>query len=401
MSIEIRPIVEAERPRRDFIANIAFAAANRPPHDSALWLPLDWTLGAFVEGELGATMVTIPFVTWINGAPLPLGGVSAVACLPEYRRQGLTSAMLRQSLRDMRDRGQLLSGLFTPHLPLYVRFGWEPATFMLTHNFDAKQVALRRPPNVRGRLLRATPGDWPRLDAAWRAYIAQQNGLFERTEEWWRVQVFGEEGDSQARDLVVWADESGDWQGWLCFRELDIRPAKPGTRLQVRELVARTDEAYMQLLTFMLRHDLVVETEFRTTPDDPFRALLLDPRPVQSTLREQLLLRIVDLPGALAARACLATDPMRVTIQVTDTEAPWNDGIWKIRADGGRLQAQPASGTAEASITINGLATLFNGHLRAATARRAGLLQTADPTVLTRLDALFAVGETPRTPDGF
>ena len=44
-----------------------------------------------------------------------------------------------------------------------------------------------------------------------------------------------------------------------------------------------------------------------------------------------------------------------------------------LRAEGGRLQARPSTTDAQAALTINGLATLFNGFMDAARLRRRPL----------------------------
>ena len=50
-----------------------------------------------------------------------------MSCLPERRRGGFVSGLLKQSLATMRDAGQPLSALWTPHFSLYRKYGWEIA----------------------------------------------------------------------------------------------------------------------------------------------------------------------------------------------------------------------------------------------------------------------------------
>ena len=61
----------------------------------------------------------------INGSSIRMAGVAGVACLPEYRRRGYVGALLKQALMEMHDRGEALSALYTPHVALYRRYGWE------------------------------------------------------------------------------------------------------------------------------------------------------------------------------------------------------------------------------------------------------------------------------------
>ncbi len=409
LETEIRPITEAERARRDFVFRTAFALPDRftaspEPADLHGSERTDRWLAAFANGEMAACMLTLPLVTWINGAPIPLGGVSAVSSLPEYRRLGLTGAMLRRALADMRDRGEVLSGLFTPHVPLYTSFGWEPASQNLSHSFATKQIALRRSLAPAGHYVRTSPDDWRRLDAAWRRFIADpvlSNCQIERDEQWWRAVVFNERNGAAGRDLVAWADEHDEWQGWLCFREDDLRPAVYGTRLNVRELVALTPAAMQQLTAFLLRHDRAVEVSYFTSDDGVLRTMLADPTPVKSALRERLLLRVVDLPAAVSLRPSATGQPARVTLAIEDRDAPWNAGTWRIEAKNGHIQAAVTGDAAQAAMSINTFATLFNGYHDAGQAARAGTLEVRDRAVIGALDAIFAVAARPQIIDGF
>ncbi len=409
MEIAIRSIAEAERARRDFVFRTAFALQERfaapAPGLPAVQSSDDpaQTLAAFADGELAACMITLPLVTWINGGPLPLGGVSAVASLPEYRRLGLTGAMLRRALADMRDRGEVLSGLFTPHLPLYTRYGWEPASQSRSHSFATRQVALRQAVPVQGRYLRVAADDWQRLDTIWRRFItdpALANCQIERDEQWWRNSVFNEHDGVAGRDLIAWADDHGEWQGWLCFREDDLRPAVYGTRLTVRELVACTPAAMQQLIAFLLRHDRAAEVLYEAG-DDLFRSMLNDASTVRTVVRERLLLRVVDLPAAVALRRTTSPRQMHVRIEIEDRDAPWNAGTWLIESVRGRIQATRNDAAPQASMSINGFATLFNGYFSAADAARAGLLQTDDPAAVPLLGEIFALSALPHMNDGF
>lgn len=401
-TIAIRPIREEERERRAFVSSVAFATDDRFHPARTRWEPpRDWTLAALVDGELAACLVVIPFTIWINGAPIAMGGVADVSCLPEYRRQGLTGALLRRALEQMREGGQPLSALFTPHVPLYRRYGWEPASLLLQHRFAAKHVALREPVPNFGRLLRLSPEDWSRLDALWRRFIAGQNGLLERNQQWWREVVFQVEDGIARRDLVGWLNEAGEIEGWVGFREQDLRPDRRGTRLAVRELVAETARARLQLLAFLLRHDRALDVQLGGAEDDPLWSLLADPYAVETHAHERLLLRVVDLPAAIAARPCLAAQPLAATFELADRDCPWNAGAWRIAGEGGRLTAERCAGAAEVALTANTLAVLFNGYRSASWAAAAGLLEVREPAALARLDALFAVSARPSVIDSF
>ncbi|HEX5370957.1 MAG TPA: GNAT family N-acetyltransferase, partial [Dehalococcoidia bacterium] len=129
MSIEIRTLTDDDLPAAVAISSYSFNAPNRDYSDyltraRRVGKP-EWYLGSFADGDMTAMMVTLPTEMYLNGTTIPFGAVSPVATAPEHRRQGHAAQMLRRSLELMKDRGQVISGLTTPHPALYRRFGWE------------------------------------------------------------------------------------------------------------------------------------------------------------------------------------------------------------------------------------------------------------------------------------
>ncbi|NIQ93771.1 MAG: GNAT family N-acetyltransferase, partial [Desulfuromonadales bacterium] len=68
------------------------AGANRP----------EWTLCAFDDGKMVASFCTIPFTMRAVGRSIPMGGISAVGTVPEYRRRGLLRRLMTRGLAEMR-----------------------------------------------------------------------------------------------------------------------------------------------------------------------------------------------------------------------------------------------------------------------------------------------------------
>ena len=106
----------------------------------------------------------IPFEMRINGGAIPLGGIASVASLPERRRTGATGGLLKHSLAAMRDAGQPLSGLYTPHYSLYRRYGWELASRTISSAFPPKTTKPRMPAPA-GSYRRVTEDALPELTA--------------------------------------------------------------------------------------------------------------------------------------------------------------------------------------------------------------------------------------------
>jgi predicted acetyltransferase len=66
--------------------------------------------------------------------------------------------------------------------------------------------------------------------------------------------------------------------------------------------------------------------------DDALLHLLVDPRAVVPKVNDNLWVRLLDLPVALAGRRYAA--PVDVVLEVTDARLPANAGRWRLTADG-------------------------------------------------------------------
>ena len=75
--------------------------------------------------------------------------------------------------------------------------------------------------------------------------------------------------------------------------------------------------------------------------------------------------RIVDAAGAIAARGYPPGARAEVHLQLADRVAPWNDGRFVLRIEGGEAKLTPG-GTGDVHLSVNGLASLYTGWATAA-----------------------------------
>jgi predicted acetyltransferase len=359
-------------------------------------------LAVFQDGRVVATLGLLPMAMAVNGGSQPFAGVASVACLPEHRRKGYVARLLTRALEMMREEGQFLSGLYTPHFALYRRYGWMLARRALRYSFSPRDIALVVPGSPSGEAMRVSEQEWAGLDALYRAFITRRNGYLRRTEQWWRAGVlrnFYERRGSQW-DAAVWVVKGGQWRGYVVY---DIsRQPDSGQRLRVRDFVALDGNAYIGLVRYLLRHDLASPLQWWAPLDDPFLSLVDDPGRVQVAYEQGMFLRVVDVAGAFAARPCLAeASGQRLTLELTDEAAPWNAGGWRLEAEDGHTSAQKCEEAPDLSLDVTVLAALFDGFLSPSEAARAGLMKVHRESALSDADRIFAVLGPPFTADYF
>ena len=152
----------------------------------------------------------------------------------------------------------------------------------------------------------------------------------------------------------------------------------------MREAVAVDAAATHRLWSFLLDLDLTATVEGPMLPvDDPLLHLLVDPRAVVPKVNDNLWVRLLDLPVALAGRRYAA--PVDVVLDVTDTRLPANAGRWRLttgdRQDGRRVPGRrsPArDDDADLTLDVRELGAAYLGGRSLAAQARAGPGDRAD-----------------------
>ena len=251
-----------------------------------------------------------------------------------------------------------------------------------------------------GRVEQVVPDDWRRLDAIYRDYAGPRNGPLLRVEPWWREAVlrdFGDSGDRSENDAFVWVDSQGHDQGYVVYRSQQLpRDGRfPPWEVWVRDLVALGGDAYLGLWSHLLTHDLARQISIEVAPHDPFPDLLADPWKVRVTGAEGAMLRIVDVERAISLRPYCGHGHAVFTMRLADSSAPWNEGTWRVEALEGRLRAERADAEPDVEMSVNVLAPLFTGHMRADVAAGVGLLKVNRPAAVAEMAEAFAVTHPP------
>ena len=355
------------------------------------------------DGEIVASLKVYPFTVLVNGAPVPMGGVSAVSCLPEARRKGHVGRLLRHALEKMRESGTALSALYTPHPALYRKYGWMTAASNVKYSWHPKRVTAYNPSAARGRVARVTEEDWPLIAGMYERYSEGRTGQHIRNEKWWKEAVFRRvyDEDRKVSDVAVWYDDSGDPCGYLSYVSLRDPGPMGSTKIWLREFVPLTGAAYQGLLGFMLTHDLADEIFWYGPADDPLAYAMDDAEQVKREFVDDMMLRVVDIEKAVAARPSGPGAPDgALTIAITDAAAPWNTGTWRIENAGGRLSAKKDAGSGDLAMEAATFAAVYDGYMKASEAVRSGLAE-GDATAAKLADRLFASEYPPNGSDFF
>ena len=407
MPTEIRPAKPEELDDVHFVVSYSFsgdrtdAGRQAMSHVERMANPLV----LLEDGEIVAALRVYDLVERINGGHVRMGGVSSVTCLPEHRRKGHVGKLLRHALSDMRDAKQPLSALYTPHPMLYRRFGWMVAASSIKHTWHPKEVTTRDDRPANGHAVRLTPEDWTRLEPVYSAYADGRTGFLVRDDIWWREAIFHRFYDPERKpnDVAVWVDDTGRDGGYVVYRsEKERRVAGFHETLLIQEFIALTRDAYNGLIRYINAHDLLDEIMWYGPLDDPLALALDDSERVKRSYQDEFMLRVVDVPQAIAGRPpALGSPEGAFTVHITDASAPWNQGMWRIESAGGVLHALKGKGTAQIQTDAPTFAAIYDGYIRTTDAVRTGLAECTDPEAATLADRILASDHPPYGSDFF
>ncbi|GAA4804481.1 GNAT family N-acetyltransferase [Tomitella cavernea] len=348
------------------------------------------TFGAYVgDGILvGATDSTSGTMTVPGGARVAHAAVTHVGVLPTHTRRGVLTALMRRQLEDCRTRGETVASLRASEAVIYGRYGYGIASVTHTVSLDLRDAELRTTAGSEAPPVRLVDpdGSWELLQRIVDGNPSGRAGTIGRSALWWQ----GRRARTQPAPHYVAV--CGD-DGFVCYRPLD--PAAWFTSrdrtIVVTDLHAGTPGAYRALIGYLLRLDLVHTVRFPWLPaDDPLPWMLTDHRAARVTgVADETWLRLVDVPGALAARTY--NPGAAVTVRIDDGLLPENSGCYRIGSDG----AARADGAPDAQVDVADLGAAYLGGARWHQLRDAGRLRERSEGAADRLDALFATARAP------
>ena len=410
----IRPIDENEI---DAFINVDEHAFNTSPWSDADRrvaldrFEFDRTLAAFDDTTPVGVTMCYSFQLSVPGLQtLPAAGVTFVAVMPTYRRQGVLSSLMRRQLADVRDRGEPLAILWASEAVIYGRYGYGRASWHLDFTLHRGEggLASTGPGDSDGLRLRIVEPEaaLPELAKVYDAVLASRPGMFGRNDAWWRSAIFDpaddRHGASPLRCLL--AEDASGPRGYALYAGVDTWTGfLPENVLTVRELMAADPAASAALCTDLLSRDLTTEFRLPHRPvDDPLLYQLADPRRTRPKLNDNLWVRIVDLPRALAGRRYSC--PVDVVLEVRDEILPANAGRWRLSttaaAPGGGLAAScvPASSPADLALDVTELGAAYLGGTRLGALAGSGLVTELRPGATRQLSASLTWDPAPWCP---
>lgn len=381
-------LIRAPRPEEaDAVFDVCAEAFTAAPTGRDHWLAtrdMSCFLGGWVDDALVATTEVIPLAQFFGGRSVPMGAVASVAVRPDYRGCGIAPRLLADAIAAMRDRGLVISTLHPATTRFYRRLGWEVGGEFGVRRVPAAALAAL-PPGEPECLRVATADDAALIRDCYEEVATSINGCLERTPAFWARTDAAVERPHRYRYVF---ERDGRVHGYVVYDQSPT-PEQWGFALTVRELVAADPTAAVTLWRLIGSHAPQVRRVTVLAAPLDLLTLLLPEQVVELVGANHWMTRIIDAPGAIAARGYPQGVRAAVHLELVDRHAPWNAGRFVLEVADGAGRLRPG-GTGDVHLGVNALASLYTGWASARLLAATGLVHHGRDLDLTALDAVFA-----------
>lgn len=360
------------------------------------------------EGTLVAVHSSHPYEMRVpGGGTVATSGLTWVGVHPAFRRRGLLTQMIDDHFARALARGEIVSTLYAAETAIYQRFGYglACASYFMS---GGRGPELREVPGADDLRIELENADVERHADAVRAVLSRvtrpgahatvgdplMRDLFIDPELW-------REGAERLRIAVV-HDAEGPAAFAIFTRKLAWTNGEPDAEFSMWTWAAATGAAERRLLSVVLDLDLVAKVKMRNIPADAaFVHQLKDIRGAHFSVRDNIWVRVLDVPRALTARGYAADAD--VTLELTDKQVPANAGLWRVRIAGGTAHVtreESPSAVADVSMSVQELGAVYLGGVTVAALAHAGLVSGGADAVAA-LSAALASDQLPISPLSF
>jgi len=332
---------------------------------------------AAVHASFGTDMI-VP-----GGGRVRTAGLSWLGVHPSHRRRGLMTRMIHDHFERSLARGEAVSALYAMEAPIYARFGYGMGSQTVKAEIPrgAKMWNVPGADDLTVRLERASFDEHDELVAGLQARLTRPGTVLNPVGSGRNARFTDPVGNR--RGMEKWrlaiVEDRGEPVAYAFFR----RHARSSIGIhdgvcQVREHGSLSPAASQRLWQTLTDFDLVETTMTENlATDDPLLHQLRDPRGVRSKVIDNLWVRLLDVPTALAAREYF--HDCDVVVDLTDKHVPANAGAWRIRVAGGEMEVTRTEDAADLSMDIRHLSQCYLGGTSLESLAAAGLVREHTP----------------------
>jgi len=346
----------------------------------------DWNLVATLDDKVVANLAFFGNKNnVIRGNPVPFAGVWAVATAEEHRRKGILRSIYNVAFKDMKEKGLVLSILepspYQGAQVAYEKLGYALAETYSTFEFQPDALrSVEGPSSITVRELTDTK-EHTAIDR-----LAKEMAQFGS-----RVFVFPfmHIGSIDKGGFYIFEEKSKPVGcASLVFNEGD-----DGKVLNIYSNYLTSVSVLPSVVALVkkMSSDCSV-IKWSADPQFPISEYIQNIKKLTTSVSGSMMIRIVDFENYCSSIKVSDQCNEILTIKLVDKECPWNEGIYSLSANNGKLKAESVSDGSKPDITLDpySLSLVIGGRTPVVMLRNLGKIDCSEETA-SILDKLFPV----------
>ena len=334
-------------------------------------------IGWFDDDILVSQIVTYPMKVNIFNHIYTMGGVTGVGTYPEYSNLGLMHKLLKQALKNMKERGQVISYLYPYSIPYYRRKGWEIISDKIVYEIEDYQLPKNK--QVAGKVRRVDTKS-EEIKDTYNKYSSITHGALIRDELAWNEYWLWDNDDLMA---AVYCNEDDELEGYVIYWIED-------EVFHIKDMIFLNEEARNGLWNFVSAHFSMINKVVGNIFTDEPLAFLLEDADIKEVISPYYMARIVDFEKFVEEYPFKPdTTDREWKFNLIDPMLECNQGTFKLEIDKfGKGTATSIDEKAEDNIDIQTMTTMLLGYKRPNYLNRIGRLNCPDDIVDMLEDAI-------------
>lgn len=376
MELTIESIRSGDQERHHALMRQAFGGTAAFDPDAPQSDP-DKFVCAYDGDRMVASVITFDLAMTWGGRQVPCGGVSGVVVAPETRSLGAARRMLGEALDRMDRGGQVVSALYPTTASLYRGAGFEIVGWYQRRRIPIGEI---RTEGVEALVWREVAHDDDVVRTMHDEMARHHDGWFRVDPGWWAFRAHRQLGEASTNRFTYVGCRAGVDVAAVQYR---YETAGEFYDLEVEIMAGLDVDAIGAALGLLAGHGTTAGNVVTTLPLCVLGPHVPQPQRTRAVSDWPWMLRLVDAPGAIAARGWPGAVSGGVDLDVVDPVRAENAGphVLELRAGEGALLP---GGTGRVRVTAQDLAMLYAG-CDVPGLRAAGRLADATPEDLDLL----------------
>lgn len=278
-------------------------------------------LGSFSENQLTSSLIMFPFEVYYHGQVFKMGGIGNVTSYPEVRGQGHIRQLMTTNLKEMKEKGMVLSYLAPFSYHFYRKFGYEVTFEERQYEMSSEDFGSFKAPEQTVKRV-SWEDQKEAIKAIYDEEMKQSTGPLKRSDWIWDNRIMF----SDKKNLALYQDEEGVPKGYIHYEF----SGENLNHFEIKELIALTGGAEKALWEFVGSHAAGFENITFPARSDQKLFHLFRGADLKQKMVSGMMARIVDMKNFLKQFPFKRIEKQTFYLNVTDDTAEWNDKVFKL-----------------------------------------------------------------------